>query len=148
MGGDAALPFGVADLIFFVPAAITTTIAQGPETNAKASLTHPPPRPGPANMFSTGAREKRLVNLCQTAKASIFSLPWSPKRHSVCRPIICRSCLRTPLRHAAQEVHSTISVSNTEPSVLEQSPRSSQEDASCWSRAWQFQSRGGVDRLS
>lgn len=86
MGGDAALPFGVADLIFFVPAAITTTIAQGPETNAKASLTHPPPRPGPANMFSTGAREKRLVNLCQTTKASIFSLPWSPRRPQ-CLPV-------------------------------------------------------------
>lgn len=53
MGGDIALPFGVADLILFVLAVVTTTIAQGPETNSKASLIPPLPRAGPANIFST-----------------------------------------------------------------------------------------------
>lgn len=149
MGGDTALSFGVADLIFFVLAVVTTMIAQGPETNAKASLIHPLPRAGPANIFSTEAREKRVGNLCQTAKTLIFSPSWSPRPppHSVCQ-CICQSCLRTPLRQAAQEVHSTISVSNTEPSILAQSPSSTQEDPSCWSRAWQFQSKGRGDRLS
>lgn len=111
-----APPFGGTDLLFFVLAVVTTVIAQGPGTNAKASLIHPLPMAGPANIFfSTEAKERRVGNLCQTAQNLIFSLPWSPKPQpkSICHST-CQSCLKPPLRQGAREVHSTSGISDTE----------------------------------
>lgn len=102
--------------MFFVLAVVTTVIAQGPGTNAKASLIHPLPRAGPANIFfSTEANERSVGNLCQTAENLIFSLPWSPmpQPNSICHPT-CQSCLKPLLRQGAQEVHSTSGIADTE----------------------------------
>lgn len=50
-GTPCTTPFGGTDLMCFVLAVVTTVTTQGPGMKAEASLIHPLPRAGPANIF-------------------------------------------------------------------------------------------------